>query len=87
MISGKLDLYHSMEIFKKCYRKRLQNLISIVLSNSIVWKCFPWNGNILEILWKYSGNRASIMWKEAQFFQWIRDPLTLSLAFHCLSRH
>ena len=28
--------------------KRLENPISIVLSNSIVWKCFPWY-NILEL--------------------------------------
>ena len=33
----------------------LENPISKVLYNSIVWKCFPWYGNILEtleILWK-----------------------------------
>ena len=33
----------------------LENPISIVLYNSIVWKYFPWYGNILEtleILWK-----------------------------------
>ena len=44
----------------KCCRKRLENPISIVLSNSIVWKCCPWYGNFLEILWKYSGNKTSI---------------------------
>ena len=38
-------------------------LISIVLSNSIVWKCFPWYGNILEMLWK----KTSILWKRSSF--------------------
>ena len=43
--------------------KRSENPISIVLSNSIVWKCFPWCGNIREILWKYYGNKTPILWK------------------------
>ena len=34
----KLGLFHRMETFWKHCRKRLENLISIVLSNSIVWK-------------------------------------------------
>ena len=34
----RLDLFHSMKIFWKHCRKMLENLISIVLSNSIVWK-------------------------------------------------
>ena len=63
----KLDLFHSMEIFWKYCRKRLENPISIVLSNSIVRKCFTWYGNIQEILWKYFGNRTSILWKESSF--------------------
>ena len=50
------------------WRKRLENRISIVLSNSIVWKCFPWCGNISqEILWKYSRNKTSILWKRSSF--------------------
>ena len=63
----KIDLSHSMEIFWKYCRKRLENPISIVLSSSTVWKCFPWYGNILEILWKYSGNKSSILWKRSLF--------------------
>ena len=39
-----------------------------VVSNSIVQKCFPWYGNILEILWKHSGNKTSILWKRSSFF-------------------
>ena len=35
----KLNLFHNMETFWKYCRKRLENPISIVLSNSIVWKC------------------------------------------------
>ena len=35
--------------------KRLNNPISIVLSNSIKWTCFPWCGNILEIKLPYCG--------------------------------
>ena len=46
----KLDLFHRMEIFWKYCRKRLENPVSIVLSNYTVWKCFLWYGNILEIL-------------------------------------
>ena len=41
----------------ECCRKRLENPISIVLSNCIVWRC-PWCGNILEKNWKYFGNRG-----------------------------
>ena len=50
------DLFHSLEIFWTEYcRKRLENSISIVLSNSIVWKCCPCYGNILEIELPYFG--------------------------------
>ena len=34
-----------------CHTETPEN-IRKVLSNSIVWKCFPWYGNILEMLWK-----------------------------------
>ena len=49
-----------MEIFHwKCCSKRLENPISIVLSNSrIVRECCPWYRNILETLWKYSANKT-----------------------------
>lgn len=40
----RLDLFHSMKIVWKHCRKMLENLISIVLSHSIVWKY-----SILEI--------------------------------------
>ena len=51
----KLDFFHYMEIFWKYSRKGLQNPVSIVVSNSIVWKLFPWYGNILEIKLPYCG--------------------------------
>ena len=28
---------------------------------------FPWNGNIPEILWKYSVNKTSVLWKRSSF--------------------
>ena len=56
-----------MEIFWKYCRKRLEYPISIIFSNSILWECFPWNGNIQEILWKYFGNKTSIPWKGSSF--------------------
>ena len=59
-----------MEIFWKYCRKRMENPIFKVLSNSIIWKCFSWYGSILEIFWRYSGNKTSILWKRVQFFQW-----------------
>ena len=46
-----LDLF----IVWKYYRKRLQNPLSIVLSNSIVRECFPWCGNIQETFCQYFG--------------------------------
>ena len=42
--------------FRNIVKTRLvYNPISIALSNSIVWKCFPWDGNILEIKLPYCG--------------------------------
>ena len=38
-----------------------------VLSNSKVWKCSPWYGDVLEITWKYSGNRTPILWNRSSF--------------------
>ena len=61
-----LDLFHSMEIFWK-YCRRLENPISIVLPNSMIWKCCPWYGNIMEILWKYSANKTYILCKRFSF--------------------
>ena len=54
-------------IIWKYYRKRLENPISIVLSNSIVWKCIPCYGIILETFWRYSGNKTYILWKMSSF--------------------
>ena len=51
----KWDIFHRMELFWKYSRKRLENPVSIVLSNSTVWKCFPWYGNILEMKLPYCG--------------------------------
>ena len=63
----KLNLFHCVEIFCKYCRKRLENPISIVFSNSIVWKCFPW----YEIFQKHS--RINLEYNfytvEVQFFQ------------------
>ena len=64
-----LNLFHSTEIFWK-YCKRLENPISIVVSNSITWKCFCG----MEIFLKYSrnisGNITSIPdVEEVQLFQ------------------
>ena len=51
-----LDLFYGKEIFWKYCRKRLENPISKVLSNSIVLKCCRWYGNqsrnTLVIFWK-----------------------------------
>ena len=52
----KLDLFHSIEVFFKYCRKRLENPISIVLSNSIVWKRF-------SVVWKYFRNSLEVSWK------------------------
>ena len=42
--------------FRNIVKTRLvYNPISIALSNSIVWKCFPRDGNILEIKLPYCG--------------------------------
>ena len=54
--------------FGNIVKKMLQNPISIVLSNSIIWKCFLCYGHILEILLKYFGNKASVMWKRSSFY-------------------
>ena len=35
---------------------------------SIVSKYFLFHGNIQEILWKYSGNKISILWKRFSFY-------------------
>ena len=70
-------LQHSLEIYigplpwygqilEYC-SKRLENPISIVLSNFIVPKYILCSGIILEILWKYSGNITSTLWKEFSF--------------------
>ena len=63
----------------------MENPISIVLSNSIVWKCCPWYGNIQEIL-------SKIFWKnnfhavdEVQFFQFF-SPFVLFLFYKLLDR-
>ena len=42
-------VFHSMDMFWKYCRKRLKSLISIVLSNSMVWK---YSRNTPEIFWK-----------------------------------
>ena len=49
-ITGKIKLWG---IFWKYCIKGLENPISIVFSISIVWKCFPWYGNILEMKLQY----------------------------------
>ena len=42
--TGKIGHLPSYENILKCCRKRLENSISLVLSNSIEWKCCPWYG-------------------------------------------
>ena len=63
----KMDLLHSMEVcWQYCRNVGKSNLHSFV--QSIVWECLPWFGNIQEILWKYCGNKTSILWKRSRFF-------------------
>ena len=45
--TGTIHLFHSMEIFRKYCIKMLENPSYIVLSNSIVWRCYNNNNNFI----------------------------------------
>ena len=54
--------WENMEKYRKTWRP-----IRTRAPTSGCLKCCPWYGNILEILWKYSGNKTSILWKRSRF--------------------
>lgn len=59
--------------FRNIVKTRLvYNPISIALSNSIVWKCFPWDGNILEIK---CAKRSRQNGKLLHWLKWVRKSM------------
>ena len=82
----------STEMFCNIVKKRFENPISIILSNSLVWECFPWYGNILEMALEIFCNyKTSILQERSdQFIQWHADrdslfpvsPVTRSVRFY-----
>ena len=63
----------------------LENPISIASANSIIWKYFPWYGNILDILWKYYENKIFILWKRSSFSsEWVTPDYVTQISVHRL---
>ena len=63
----------------KYFRKRLENPISVVLSDSILWKYFMWLENFLEILWKFFLEIKLPYFGRVQFSSGLRTGLLVGL--------
>ena len=71
----KLDCYGT---FLEIYLQKKVGKSNLVLFNSIVWKCCPWYGNILEIKLRYCGRGSVFSVCTLFYFQGVPSNATLS---------